>query len=349
VKKVGIAIVGAGAIGQYHADAIGAIPDAWVPAVYDANPQTARRLAETCGADCAGTLEDLLAREDVHVVSVCTPSGAHAEAAVAAAQAGKHLIVEKPLEVTLDRADRIIQAAEKSGVKLTCVFPLRYMIGPRHVRQACLQGRLGRLTLADAYIKWYRSQEYYAGSWRGTWALDGGGALMNQSIHNIDLLQWLAGPVKMVFGQTDTLVRSIETEDTASAVLRFDNNAMGVIQGATSCWPGDQARVELHGDRGTIVLENGRIVVWQLQGATAEEESRMRSLEEDLGSGASDPKGFSYELHRRQIAEFITAIREGQPAAIDGWEARRSLEIILAIYDSAKSGHPVKLPLTRES
>ena len=345
MKEIGIAIVGAGTIGQFHANAIGAIPDAVVPAVYDVNPRAARELANSCGADCADTLEELLARQDVQVVSVCTPSGAHAEAAVAAAQAGKHLIVEKPLEVTLNRADRIIQAAAEARVKLTCVFPLRYMIGPRHVRQACLDGRLGRLTLADAYINWYRSQEYYDGSWRGTWALDGGGALMNQSIHNIDLLQWLAGPVKMVFGQADTLVRAIETEDTAAAVLRFENGAMGVIQGATSCWPGDQARVEIHGDRGTIVLENGRIVVWRLQDASAEEERCMLSLEEDLGSGASDPKGFSYEMHRRQIAEFVNAVREDRPVAIDGQEARRSMEIILGIYRSAESGCSVQLPI----
>jgi UDP-N-acetyl-2-amino-2-deoxyglucuronate dehydrogenase len=345
VKEVGIAIVGAGSIGQFHANAIGAIPNAWVPAVYDVNQQAALQLAGTCNAENAETLEDLLAREDVQVVSVCTPSGAHAEVAVAAANAGKHLIVEKPLEVTLERADSIIRAAEQSGVKLTCIFPLRYMIGPQHVRRACLEGRLGTLVLADAYVKWYRPQDYYQGTWRGTWNLDGGGALMNQSIHNIDLLQWLAGPVKMVFGQTDTLVRSIETEDTASAVLRFDNRAMGVIQGATSCWPGDQARVELHGDRGSIVLENGRIVTWQIQGAPPEEEDRMLSLEESLGSAASDPKGFSYEMHRRQITEFVDAIREDRPAAIDGQEARKSLEIILAIYRSAEAGRPVELPL----
>lgn len=345
MNRIGVGVIGAGSIAQFHVNAIQAIPDAWVPAIYDINLQTARELADSCGAEPIGSLDELLNREDVQVVSICTPSGAHAEPAIAAAQQGKHLMVEKPLEVTLDRADLIIRAAERSGVRLTCMFPLRYMIGPRYARQACMAGRLGQLALADAYIKWHRPQQYYENSWRGTWKLDGGGALMNQSIHNIDLLQWLVGPVRMVFGQTDTLVRHIETEDTAVAVIRFGCEAMGTIQGATSCWPGDQARVELHGDKGTIVLENGRIVVWKVQDALPDEEQSMLSLEEQLGSGASDPKGFSYEMHRRQIHEFITALREAKPVALDGQEARKSLEIILAIYRSAKTGEPVQLPL----
>lgn len=166
---------------------------------------------------------------------------------------------------------------------------------------------------------------------------------MNQSIHTIDLLQWLAGPIDTIFGRTATLAHAIQTEDTASAVVVFKNGALGVIQGATSCWPGDRARVELHGDQGTIVLEEGRITTWKLADTTPEEEAGMLGLEQSQGSGSADPLGISYELHRRQLADLIEAIREDRPPAIAGTEARKAVEIILAIYRSAQTGVPVQL------
>ena len=345
MRPLCFAIIGAGNIGRVHVQAIARVPEARVAVVCDPVEQSGRALARTCGADWMPGYEQTVTRSDVDVVSVCTPSGSHAEITVAAACAGKHLLVEKPIEITLPRVDRIIDATREAGVTLACVFPYRFMVGVRQARQALADGRLGRLAMADAYVKWYRTQEYYDGSWHGTWALDGGGALMNQSIHSIDVLQWLAGPVDSVFGHMATLSHDMETEDTASAVLAFRNGAMGVIEGATSCWPGDRARVELHGDQGTIVLEEGRIVTWRLADAAPGEEERMLNLEESLGSGSKDPMGFSYEMHRRQIVDLVCAIREGRAPAVEGAEARKAVELIRAIYRSAESGQVITLPL----
>jgi UDP-N-acetyl-2-amino-2-deoxyglucuronate dehydrogenase len=342
----GFAVIGAGNIGQIHAQAVACIPDARVSVVCDADAGRGRALAASCQAAWVPEYTAAVTRPDVDVVCVCTPSGSHAEIVEAAARAGKHLAVEKPIDVTLERADRIIGAAQQAGVQMACIFPSRFRAGVHQARQAVEQGRLGRLTLADAYVKWYRTQAYYDGTWRGTWNLDGGGALMNQSIHTIDLLQWLAGPVATVVGRTATLAHRIDTEDTASAVLEFQNGAMGVIQGATSCWPGDRARLELHGDKGTVVLEEGRITTWQLADAAADEEERMLNLEGVQGSGSSDPTAIGYEMHRRQLADLVDAIRQHRRPVIEGAEARKALEIILAIYRSAQTNRPVCLPLT---
>jgi len=345
MTPIRFALVGAGNIAKIYAAAFAAIPDAAVTVVCNRTEATGRALAAQCGADWTPDFRDAVTRADVDAVVVATPSGTHADVAVAAAQAGKHLLVEKPLDITLTRVDSIIRAAEQACVVLACVFPLRFAAGPLRAKAALEAGRLGRLTLADVYVKWYRSQEYYDVSWRGNWALDGGGALMNQAIHNIDLIQWLAGPVSSVIGLTATLAHRMETEDTASAVLTFANGALGVIQGATSAWPGDPARVELHGDRGTIVLEEGRIVVWKLQDAAPGEEAAMLSLEQAGGSGASDPMAIGFEKHRRQIVDMMEAMRSGRAPAIQGAEARRSVEIVRAVYRSAAAGAAVELPL----
>ncbi|HXF60331.1 MAG TPA: Gfo/Idh/MocA family oxidoreductase [Caldilineaceae bacterium] len=343
------ALIGAGNIAKIYAAAFAAIPEAQVTVVCSRGEAAGQALAAPLAARWLPDYRQAVSQPDVDAVVVATPSGTHGEIAVAAAQAGKHLLVEKPLEITLARVDAILAAAQAAGVILACVFPLRFAEGVRRAKAALDAGRLGRLTLADVAVKWYRPQSYYDGSWRGTWALDGGGALMNQSIHNIDLVQWLAGPVATVFGRTATLAHTMETEDTASAVLTFQNGALGVIQGATSAWPGDPARVELHGDRGAIALEEGRIVVWKLADAAPGEEETMLQLEQAGGSGAADPMAIGFEKHRRQIVDLIEAIREGRPPAIQGAEARRSVEIVRAIYRSAQTGKPVELPLRQDT
>ena len=336
-------IVGAGSIGGVHAQAIGAIPEAKVTVVCSRSEKSAATLAEKINAAAMTDCQAAVARNDVDIVCVCTPSGAHAEVAVAAAAAGKHLVVEKPLEVTLERVDRIIEAARRAGVKLTCIFPLRFMEGATLAKKAIDEGRLGRLVLADAYIKWHRTQEYYETSdWKGTWALDGGGALMNQGIHNIDLLNYLVGPVESVVARTATLAHRMETEDAAVALLIFASGALGAIEGSTASWPGDSGRVELHGDRGTIALEDGRIVTWKLADAAPDEEEQMLG-EASLGSGASSPTAIGYEMHRRQLADMVEAVLHDRPPAISGAEGRESVAIIRAIYDSSQQGKWVKL------
>lgn len=340
------AIIGAGNIAKIYVQAFAAIPDAQVTVICNRTESTGRPLAQQAGADWVPDYQSAVQRADVDAVVIATPSGFHAEPAIAAAQAGKHLLVEKPLDITLTRADSIIHAAEAAGVVLACVFPLRFGEGPRQAKAALEAGRLGKLTLADVYVKWYRPPAYYQNPWRGRWPTDGGGALMNQAIHNIDLVQWLAGPVREVVGRTATLVHNIETEDTAAALLTFASGALGVIQGATSAWPGDPARVELRGDRGTIILEEGRITTWKLADAAPGEESAMLTLESSGGSGAADPMAIGFEKHRRQIVDLMEAIRNGRPPAIQGAEARRAVEIVRAIYRSAAQRAPVTLPLT---
>jgi len=346
LQPLNFAIIGAGNIGKIQAEAIQHIPDARVSVVCNRGETSGQALAKKVGATWVADYRDAVIRNDVDVVTICTPSGTHMEIAVAAAKAGKHLLVEKPIDITVARVDTMLAAVEEAGVTLACVFPLRFAEGVDKAIVALDAGRLGRLTLANCSVKWFRPQSYYDGNWRGTWEFDGGGALMNQSIHNIDLLQWLAGPVKTVMAQTGTLAHDMQTEDTASALLTFAHGGLGVIQGATSCWPGDRARVELHGDRGSIVLEEGRIVVWKLADATEEEEATMLNLETQQGSGAADPTAIGYEMHRRQIVDLVEAIRTDRPAAIEGAEARKAVEIIRAIYLAASEQRVITLPST---
>src|SRR5690606_2675649 len=229
-RSFGFAVIGAGAIAQAHIDSIQTIPGARLIGLWGRTPERAKQAAQRHGCLWEPEMEKLIERSDVDVVVVATASGFHMEPAVAAARAGKHLVVEKPLEVTLERCDAIIEAAQEHGVKLACIFQSRFAPANRFVRDAAAQGRFGRLVLGDAYVKWHRPQSYYdQAEWRGTWKFDGGGALMNQSIHQIDLLQWMMGPVESVFAHTDCLAHSgLEVEDTAAAVLRFASGALGV-------------------------------------------------------------------------------------------------------------------------
>ena len=345
MRPLRFAIIGAGNIGRIQAEAIARVLDARLTVVCNRGSRAGMDLAKAHGAEWIPHHQDAVQHPEVDVVSICTPSGTHAEIAETAAAAGKHLLVEKPLDITLPRVDRILSAASRANVTLASVFPLRFMKGVRQAKQALDAGRLGRLTMADAYVKWYRPPAYYEVGWRGTWKLDGGGALMNQSIHSIDLLQWLAGPVDYVFARTATLSHDIETEDTATALLGFAHGGMGVIQGATSCWPGTAARIELQGPQGTIVLEEGRIVTWQLADADDEEEAAMLSLEAGTGSGSQDPVGIGSENHRLQIQDLIEAIQGDRASAVAGDEGRKAVEIVRAIYRSATTGMPVQLPL----
>jgi predicted dehydrogenase len=346
--SVGFGIVGCGNIGRVHAETIERIPDARLVAVCSRSLESAKRLGEKYGIPFYTDYKELLRQPGLDVVNLCTPSGARAEIAVAAAQAGKHLVSEKPLEVTLQRIDTMIRACEENNVKLAAVFNVRFYKATKLARQAVQAGRLGQPILGDVRVKWYRSQEYYdQGSWRGTWEFDGGGALMNQSIHYIDLLQWMFGPVKTVYAHTATLSHErIEVEDTAVATLVFENEALGVIEGATSVWPGFPARVELHGTRGTIALQEQHIVTWKLADASSEEEERMlRVGTEDESTGRQDPRAFHREGHLIQLRDMVEAVLEDRPPLIDGREGRKAVELILAIYRSAQMGQAVHLPL----
>ncbi|MCI0515613.1 Gfo/Idh/MocA family oxidoreductase [candidate division KSB1 bacterium] len=343
MPAIQFAIIGAGNIGRVHALAISAIPDASLKLIYDIQPAVAEKLAREFRVDWVRDLAAILENPAIDVVCICTPSGQHAAVAIPVAQHHKHLLIEKPLEITLAKIDQICATVRQAGVRLACIFPLRFRVGIQQAYTAIRQGRLGKLIFIQGNVKWYRPPVYYAGSWRGTWELDGGGALMNQAIHTIDLMQWFGGAVRQVFAKTARRYHQIETEDTATALLDFENGAQGVIQAATNCWPGDAARLEIHGHQGTIVLEEGRITRWQLLDATQAEANEMLSTDVDTSGGAQDPGGIHFQYHQRQIMDLIQAIRESRPPMIGGDEARKSVAIILAIYQSAQLEQPVRL------
>jgi UDP-N-acetyl-2-amino-2-deoxyglucuronate dehydrogenase len=337
----GFGIVGCGMIARFHAQAIKELPNARLVALYSRNPENARRVQEAVGVQCDiyTDLPAMLRRSDLHIVNICTPSGAHMEPAVAAAEAKKHVVVEKPLEITLDRCDRIIAACERNKVMLCTIFPSRFADANVVLKQAVEQGRFGRLTLGETTCKWWRSQEYYdQGGWKGTKALDGGGALMNQAIHNVDLLYWMMGRPVEVAAITATLAHQrIEVEDTAVAVLRFANGALGVIQAATSIWPGLPKTIAIHGDRGSVVVEQEDVLRWEFAEPRPEDEQIRARFAQKVGAsgGASHPAAISHEYHRRQLADFLRAIETGTRPLVDGQEGRVAVEIILAIYRSA--------------
>ena len=345
--SIGFGIIGCGMIARFHAAAIAELRGAKLLACFDVRPESADRFAEEAGCRPYHQLADMLADPAVAIVTVGTPSGAHREPAVAAAKAGKHVIVEKPLEVTLKRCDAIIRACEENGVTLSTIFPSRFHDASRELKRAIDAGRFGRLTLADAYVKWFRTQAYYdSGAWRGTWALDGGGALMNQAIHSVDLLAWLMGPVAEVRAETATLAHQrIEVEDTAVATLRFANGALGVIEASTAVYPGYLKRIEIHGAEGTAVLEEEDLKVWDFARKQKRDEAIHERMQEhrSTGGGASDPKAIGHHGHARQFADVLEAIRRGRPPLVDAGEGRRSVEIIAAIYKSAKTGQPVRI------
>ncbi len=345
--SVGFGIIGTGMISKFHARAIGDVRGAKLVACFNRTPEKADKFAEEFGCQAYHSLEAMLADEKVDAVAITTASGAHMEPAVAAAKTGKHVIIEKPLEVTLKRCDQIINACEKYGVKLSTVFQSRFHDSSLKLKQAVDTGRFGTLTLGDAYVKWWRSQEYYdSGAWRGTWKLDGGGALMNQAIHTVDLLMWLMGPVAKVQAFTATLAhKRIEVEDVATATLTFANGALGVIEASTGVYPGYLKRIELHGTRGSAVLEEEDIKSWEFADKARGDDAILDAMKnkKSSGGGAADPAAIGHHGHAKQFQDFVKAIKNDTTPAIDGAEARKSVEIILAIYKSAKTGKSVKL------
>ena len=347
-RKVGFGIVGLGNIAPVHAESIAAVAGAELVAVAEQQKARATKFVKQYGGDAYPDLAQMLERDDVHVVSLCVPSGMRAEMAEACARAGKHVLSEKPLEVTTKRVDRIIRACDKADVLLGCIFQNRFAEDPLKVKKAVDQGRFGKMVLGDAFIKWYRSQAYYdSGAWRGTWAMDGGGALMNQGIHMLDLLLWLVGDVKSVRAKTALVGhKGIEVEDLATVLLEFENGAQGVIEASTAVYPGHAARVEVHGTDGSAALEDGKIAAWCFRKRKPIDKKIEAGFgqESELGSGAADPMAaLKIEGHRRQIADFVRAIRTGTPPAIDGREGRRAVRLIEAIYASARSGRSVKV------
>jgi predicted dehydrogenase len=288
----------------------------------------------------------MLKRKDIDAVTVGIPSGFHMQVAVDALNAGKHVLVEKPLEITLEKIDKIIAASKKNKKHVSCVFQSRYFENAKIIKEAVKSGKFGKLVLGDMYNKWYRADEYYkSAGWRATWAVDGGGALMNQGIHGIDMLLYYMGDVASVTGYAGTLVKKIEVEDTATAILKFKSGALGVIEGTTSLYPGFKRKIELHGSKGSIILEDyDTIAKWEFEGEGDLTEKFKVNMEESKG-GAAVATSMGFLGHTMQIQEFTDALLAGKVPAVSAEEARKSVELILAIYKSSKEKKEIKLPL----
>jgi len=344
--RVRFGIIGTGVIGPWHALAIEACEDAELVAVADVALDKAKALAKEHGdVECYADFRKMVGRSDLDAVSICTPSGLHGEAAIAAAQAGKHVLCEKPLDVTVEKIDAMIDAARENNVKLGGIFQWRtYPVSVR-ARDAVQSGALGKMVLGDAYLKYYRSQAYYdSAGWRGTWEFDGGGALMNQGVHGIDLLLWIMGDVESVFARTAPLLRKIEVEDTAVAALKFKSGAFGVIEGTTSSNPGEESMLAFHGDKGTIIMTESRFLRWAVaeqSGEHAEEKEDMKQVEGETKTGVSDPTEIGIRGHVIQVADMVKAIKEDRDPMVTGESARKSVQLITAIYESSRTGQEV--------
>jgi len=337
----GFGIVGTGVIAAIHADAIAMLPDARLVAVTDVEAGPAAAFAAARGCSAEPDLAALLARRDVEVVCVCVPSGLHAQIAVQAAKAGKHLVVEKPIDVSLDAADRLIGAAGAAGVVLTVISQHRFDPGLVELKRLLDDGALGRVVLGEAGTKWYRTQGYYdSAAWRGTYAMDGG-SLMNQGVHYVDLLRWCMGPAAEVSAVCSTQAHQIEVEDTALAVVRFASGAVGTILSSTAAFPGFPQRLEITGTAGTVTVEDGRIVRRALAADPASETPESPAA--PAAAAAADPAAVDVASHAAQLADLLGAVDTGREPAVTGESGRAALEIVLAVYESSRTGRPVSL------
>src|SRR4029078_9609266 len=343
----GFGIVGCGMISSFHARAIAEVRGAKLVAFFDPREPAAKKFAADNNCKAYTNLNSMLADPKVSIVTIATPSGAHMEPAVAAARAGKHGIVGTPLEITLKKCDRMIEACEKAGVQLGAIFPSRFHDSSVKIKRAIEGGRFGRLTLGEFYVKGFRTQQYYdSGAWRGTWALDGGGALMNQAIHSVDLLTWFMGPVAEIQANTATLAHErIEVEDVVVATLRFANGALGILEATTAAYPGYLKRIEIHGSEGSALLEEEDLKAWDFAKPKEEDKTILEEMQghKRTGGAAGDPAAIAHHGHAIQFRDFVEAVKKNRPPAIDGHEGRRSVEIILVFYKAAENGKTWKM------
>ena len=353
-----IAVAGIGAVAEMHAMSIADIHGATLVAGSCRTETTGREFADEFGCEWYADTEEMLDAETPDVLIVCTPSGAHLEPTLAAADRGIDVLCEKPLEITTERIDRMIDAADEADITLGGVFQQRFTDIFRRVHEAATDRRFGDLAVANAYVPWWREDDYYDGAWKGTKDLDGGGALMNQSIHGIDAVQWLAGatmdldpdenPVEEVIAYTALRGHDadlVEVEDTAVAVLRYRDGTLGQILGSTAMYPGSLRRVQLAGRDGTAEVLEDELVTWEFREERDDDDEIRERFggESETSGGAADPMDIDYSNHRRNIESFLDALSTGEPYPLDAVEARKAVAVIEAVYESAESGSPVRL------
>lgn len=339
-KPFNVGISGAGVIGRVHAEALKSIDSVCLVAVAEPRADAGKAFVEEFGGKLYESFVDMLLHDGLDVVIIATPSGIHPDQTVLAAEAGKHIITEKPMAITREGLDRMIEAAEEGEVHLAVIFQNRFSADVLKVRRALEQGVFGTPILANGAMYWHRTQDYYnaSGGWRGTWSLDGGGALMNQAIHTVDLLQWLMGGVREVRAHVATLTHAIETEDTASVSFAFRNGALGSLTATTSAardWP---VRIEIVGTAGRVTLENNVVTLWEAE--TARDEVALTAEDQCLVEGwrPDEPFGAGHARQLRLIFETMAADRDPY---VSGREAREAVDSILAIYEAARTGTSV--------
>ena len=333
-RKVRWGIIGCGVISKLHCDALKLADNAELLAVCDIIEERAIEKAEKYNASKIYTnYKEMLSDPEIEAVSICTPSGTHGEICKAAADAGKHIFCEKPMEITTEKLDDLVAYMENKNVKMGCVFQRRYDPKFMKVKEGIESGRFGKVILADAYLKYYRSQEYYdSGDWRGTWELDGGGALMNQGVHGIDLLLWFSGEAESVFARCETMVRNISVEDTAIASIKFKNGAIGNIEGTTSVYPAQETRLEIHMEKGSIIVSDLGIEQWSIEGS---DEGIPELPEEIILDTKSDPANLPGTSHALPLWDMADAIINDRQPALPPSKARQAVDLILSIYKSS--------------
>lgn len=340
MKPLGFAIAGSGMVAGVHACALQEIPEANLLGVWSRTPAKTQQFAHQYHIHGYPDYEDLLRNPDIQVVVLCLPSGYHGEYGMRAAAAGKHVVVEKPIDISIAGARDLIAACRKNAVKLSVIFQYRFTPAAQKIKQAIDRGLLGKLILGDAYVKWYRSPEYYKSNpWRGMKSIDGGGALMMQAIHTIDLLQWMMGGITSVTGFIKTSSHTIEVEDLGVAAVEYANGAIGVIEGATAIHPSFKERLEIHGEKGSIILEGGNIRAWKVEGC-----NELEYIDEqEIVYGSTSSPAISHVNHKSQLQDIISAIQGNREPLVDGEEGLKSLQIVLGIYESAEKRQPVEL------
>jgi UDP-N-acetyl-2-amino-2-deoxyglucuronate dehydrogenase len=336
-----IGLIGGGNITETHARAARAIPGLEIAAVFGINAEKVRKLCSECGATPYSDLGSFLAHRPMNLVAIGSPSGLHAEQGIAAVRQGLHVLTEKPIDITVERADALIAEARKAGVKLAVFLQDRCKPDILRVKNAVDSGALGRAILADARVKWYRPPDYYANSrWRGTWALDGGGALINQAVHTVDLMLYMFGEVKSVQANCKTALHAIEAEDTLIALLEFANGALGVLQASTSVFPGYPRRLELSGSKGTVIIEQDRLLAADTKNPDAD---LLAGSEADKNPSSSSPVVSDARGHQAVLEDFLRSIRTNSKPRCDGEEGRRSLALVQAIYAACRKGERIEI------
>jgi predicted dehydrogenase len=332
-------MIGTGAISHKHALAYRNIGYK-ITVCTDRNRPAGEKFAEQYGCDFVPTYEEVCTHPEVDYIDVCTFPDFRLQPIEIAAQHGKHIQVQKPISTNLETARKMIETAKAAGLVLGVVSQHRFDDSTVFVKKAIGGGRLGKILQADAYVKWWRSAEYYSRPIKGSWAVEGGGALINQAVHQVDVLQYLAGGVEELFGYWQLAARhKIESEDVVCALLKYRNGATGVIQASTAFWPGYSERVEIHGTKGTAIFTGDKLTAWDVE----HDEGEPAPVEKEVMSGASDPMAIPLTPFERQFLDFGNACKEGRAPLVSGEEGYKALEIVLSVYESCRTGNKVRL------